>query len=91
MYTDNIEKSTKKFKGYCLTKYIDNSDNMSNDFKEKMLTANTWKDDEVISLEDFVEFMAVNYRFEYDGLEYDPDFGKLVQQLDEEQHVINEK
>ena len=49
-----------------------------------MVQAITWEKEEVISLEEFIEFMAINYKFEYDGLEYDPDFGKLVRKLDRE-------
>lgn len=35
--------------------------------------------------------MVQNVIFEYDGLEFEPDFGKLVRKLDREQHIINEK
>ena len=45
-----------------------------------MLKAWKWHDE--VTLEQFVQFMYTNYKFEYDGLEYDPDFGKLVRKLD---------
>ena len=35
--------------------------------------------------------MYKNYKMEYDGLNYDPDFGKLVRKLDQEQRNINER
>ena len=35
--------------------------------------------------------MSSNNKFYYDGLEFEPDFGKLVRKLDREQHIINEK
>ena len=37
-----------------------------------------------ISFDEFTEFMINNYRFEYDGLQYEPDFGKIIRKLDRE-------
>ena len=62
---------------------------MSDHLQTQML--NAWKWTEPISFDIFVKFMYQNYKFEYEGLEYDPDFGKLVRNLDREQVVINDK
>lgn len=50
-----------------------------------------WRWNEPVSLDTFMKFMHRNYKFEYDGLEYDPDFGKLVKKLDTEQKNINDR
>ena len=62
---------------------------MSQDLQNKMIA--NWKWTEPVSFEIFLKYMIKNYKFEYDGLEYDPDFGKLVRNLDREQITINDK
>ena len=64
---------------------------MSDELQQKMMKAWKWEQNEGVNFDDFISFMFANYRYEYDGLEYDPDFGKLVRKLDQEQKIINDK
>ena len=65
-----------------LQAYLNKMKEMSQSLKTKMTDA--WKWDEAVTFEQFTEFMYANYKFEYDGLSYEPDFGKLVRKLDQE-------
>ena len=72
---DTFDKSS-------LLAYLETRDNMSESLKTKM--TNGWIWDGAVTFERFTLFMCINYRFEYDGLSYDPDFGKIVRKLDQE-------
>ena len=69
--------------------YLKQNENINDDLKAKMLKA--WEWEEGVSLDLFIRFMCTHYRYSYDGLEYDPDFGKLIKKLDEEQAKTNLK
>ena len=82
IYQNKLYLNGSTFDKSSLLAYLTKKDDMSDSLKTKM--TNAWKWDGAVTFEQFTAFMCVNYRFEYDGLSYDPDFGKIVRMLDQE-------
>jgi hypothetical protein len=88
---ENKKYSNDGFNKVSLSVYLNEQKSMSQNLIIKMTNAWIWEQTKPVSFEIFVKFMYVNYKYEYDGLEYDPDFGKLIKKLDQEQKNINDR